>query len=272
MKSKVIKVLYAIFVVLAVSSCSTHCDIYIADAERDSSMTIIHNYTSTIHKGDNLYIYVYSQTPEVVIPFNEETNMRNTHGGLVSYYDFHRINGYDVDVMGNIFFPIIGTISAVNQTEESLEQEIAHQLIRNGYVMDPIVTVELRNFRVSVVGEVARPQELHIDGDRLTIFEALALCGDITMYGQRNNVVVFRNQNGTVVPIEIDLTNKSMFDSKAYYLQSNDIIYVEPSEKYKRMGTRSTNVSQYISLAASVAHLLTTLEWCSGLYDRYRNY
>ena len=126
---------------------------------------------------------------------------------------------------------------------DSLESLIQQRLITGEYVMDPIVTVSPMNFRVSVIGEVNRPRELHITGERLTIFEALAMCGDITIYGLRDKAVVLRENNGVTTPIEIDLTKKTIFDSKAYYLQQNDIVYVEPNEKKKREAGYDPNMS-----------------------------
>lgn len=259
MNNWLLKVLYLVIVVLALSSCAAQNEVYISDAERDSAMSIINNYATTIHTGDNLYIYVYSLTPEAVISFNQETDMKNTYGTSANYNGSHRINGYDVDESGDILFPLLGKIHTANLTEELLEQEIARQLVEKGYVMDPIVTVKLKNFRVAVIGEVARPQELHVAGERLTIFEAIAKCGDITMQGQRNNVIVLREKEGKVIPIEIDLTQKTMFDSEAYYLQSNDIVYVEPTEKRKKKSYRNPYTTQYITLSVSVANLLLRL-------------
>ena len=256
MNKQVRKVLYAIVAVIVVSSCAVHSEVYIADAERDSAMDIINDYMSTIHVGDNLYIYVYSQTPEAVIPFNQETDMRNTYGAFSKYKGRPYIHGYDVDEAGDIVFPILGKINTTNLTEENLAQEIERQLKEKGYVLDPVVRVKLNNFRVAVLGEVKRPQELHVEGERLTIFEALAKCGDITMWGQRTNVVVLRSREGKVVPVEIDLTQKTMFDSEVYYLQSNDIVYVEPNKKYKKVSYRDPQVPQYLSLSVSVLRLL----------------
>ena len=115
------------------------------------------------------------------------------------------------------------------------------------------------NFRVSVVGEVRNPKELHITGERLTIFEALAMCGDITDSGRRDNVVVMREINGSVIPIEINLTQKSLFNSEAYYRQQNDIVYVEPNDYKKRKTNYDPYLQQdilsYVRLSGSLARL-----------------
>ena len=252
-----------IVVLLTIVSCSTPQQVYISDAVRDSSEKILNTYIESIHPGDQLYIYVYSTMPEVVIPFNQET-LTQSIPEVQEYKNFaknvHKVNGYEVSSNGYIQFPILGSIHVGGLTQDSVERIIQKQLVDNGYVSDAVVTVSSMNFRVSVVGEVASPKELHVEGDRLTILEALAMCGDITLSGQRNNVIVMRERNGCIVPIEIDLTQKTMFDSEAYYLQSNDIVYIEPNKLLKKTSYRDTDWPAYISLGVSIANLVMLLD------------
>ena len=261
-----------LFLVL-LTSCRTQREVaYINDAERDSAQAILSNFAATIHPGDQLYIYVNSQTPESVIPFNEETKTqtgklaasgKGMGGGVV--------DGYLVTDAGTITFPVLGVLPAAGMTYDSLAHEIEVRLRDGGYVNDAVVTVSLMNFRVAVVGEVMRPHENHVPGSRLTIFEALALCGDVTMYGQRENVVVVRQSMVTdggdpegspaagVEIGQINLTSKDIFDSPYYYLRSGDIVYIEPNAKKKKVATRDPNVLNYISISISVAHLITSI-------------
>lgn len=274
--------LFAITFVVLLSSCRTQRElVYISDAERDSAQQILAKYANTIHPGDLLYIYVSSETMESVIPFNQEThteaveaNRRNMAGiGGEKMQDTYSrrvsrsVTGYLVDEQGSITFPVIGKLNVAGIQHDSLELLIKDRLITGEFVSDPVVTVSPMNFRVSVIGEVNRPRELHITGERLTIFEALAMCGDITMYGQRDKVVVLREEKGTTTPIEIDLTKKTLFDSEAYYLQQNDIVYVEPNEKRKKRANYDPNirydVDSYVRLGGSLARLA---------YYTYRRY
>ena len=249
---------------------------YISDAERDSAQAIISTFASTIHPGDQLYIYVASQTPESVIPFNEETNKTATSmaGVPIKPAGENIVDGYRVSQAGTISFPVLGTIPAAGMTRDSLARDIEERLRDGGYVNDPIVTIRLMNFRVAVVGEVKQPQELHITGERLTIFEALAMCGDVTIHGLRNNVAVIRQassegpQFSTINPQDpnntgevgiIDLTSKEIFSSPYYYLQQGDIVYVEPDDYKKRLSSRDPNVPTYISLTVSAVNLLRSL-------------
>lgn len=255
--------------IMLVSSCGVQREVaYIDDAQRDTAEAILSDFASTVHPGDLLYIYVNSQTPESVVPFNEETNKivsamaGNSTGGVA--------DGYLVSEEGKIVFPVLGGIQVMGMTHDSVAHEIENRLRDGGYVTDAVVSVSLMNFRVAVVGEVARPQEIHVPGVRLTIFEALALCGDLTMDGRRENVMVVRQEampageegETTVVTTvvgEIDLTSKAIFDSPYYYLRSGDIVYVEPTDKKKRLATRDPDVPGYISLSVRVAGLVNQL-------------
>ena len=109
------------------------------------------------------------------------------------------------------------------------------------------------------MGEVREPRELHITGERLTILEALAMCGDIADSGRRDNVLVLREVNGTVIPMGLDLTKKTLFDSECYYLQQNDLVYVEPNEIKKRRTNYDQNlkadVMSYVNLVTAFIRL-----------------
>ena len=266
----------AIALLFVFASCSSHKELaYISDAERDSAQQILTTYAHTIHPGDLLYIYVNSEVMESVVPFNQEThiealemsrlNMVGGSNGEQQISDTYKnrtqrqVTGYLVDAQGFITFPVLGKINVAGLQHDSVETIIQKRLISGEYVIDPVVTVSSMNFRVSVVGEVRNPKELHITGERLTIFEALAMCGDITDSGRRDNVVVMREINGSVIPIEINLTRKSLFNSEAYYLQQNDIIYVEPNDYKKRKTNYDPYLQQdilsYVRLSSSLARL-----------------
>lgn len=248
---------------------------YFSDAERDSVQAVLSTYNTTIHPGDQLYIYVYSQAPEIAVPFNQETHSiaaeithLNSVGGTdrsnkmsetFQQSNFSQIPGYLVDEAGTIVFPILGKMVVTGLTQDSLSRRIQNMLIDGGYINDPVVTVTPMNFRVTVIGEVAKPQELHITGDRLTILEAIAMCGDLTIDGKRENVTVMREKNGVTTPINIDLTKKTLFDSEVYYLQSNDVVYVEPTDVKKRRMRRDENWPKYVSTTVSIVVTLRNL-------------
>lgn len=276
-----IQLLLPVSLFLLLQSCSPSRELaYISDAQRDSAQSIIATYTSTIHSGDQLYIYVYSQTPESAIPFNQETHVFAAQINQLHYVDnTHRavtvvpetvkqnrlnvssgVSGYLVDEEGVITIPILGKIRAMGLTPDSLAHLVERRLIEGLYITDPVVTVSLMNFRVSVIGEVSTPKELRVRGSRLTLLEALAMCGDITVYGRRESVTVVRTKKGVATPITVDLTQKTLFDSEAYYLQPNDIIYVEPNKLKKRKAQTDGNwpktVVAGVSLASAVVNII----------------
>ncbi len=252
-------------------SCHSSQEVaYVSDAQRDSAQAILATYNTTIHSGDQLYIYVYSQTPEAALPFNQETHayaleLSQANNGAVGKHanqraeTYQNVTGYLVGQNGSIVFPILGEMAVAGLTQDSLCRKIQQMLIQGGYINDPVVTVTPMNFRVSVVGEVCTPQELHVTGDRLTILEAIAMCGDITMDGQREKVTVMRDVGGVATPIEVDLTRKSLFDSQAYYLQANDIVYVEPTKLKKRKATRNEQWPRYVTFWVALASAVVNI-------------
>ena len=270
------KALPLLLVVLMFASCRSGQNItYIIDAQRDSAQTIIQSYTSSIMPGDRLYIYVEGINPQSVVPFNQEThrisvaanrvmNVSN-EDGVVSelgedaarvQYLQSDISGYLVNEEGCIYFPVLGKMDVGGMTMDSLGSYLEYRLENEGYVKSPNVTVNLMNFRVTVIGEVRNPRQVHVDGTRLTILEALAISGDITDYGMRNNVIVMRTNNGREEIGEIDLTSASMLESPYYYLHQNDIVYVEPNYKKKRHADEDPNVMSYISMGVSISRLI----------------
>jgi polysaccharide export outer membrane protein len=127
------------------------------------------------------------------------------------------------------------------------------------------------NFRVCVLGDVARPGQLVVQGERLTIFEALSMVGDLTIYGQRHNVTIIREENGLRTIGEIDLSSQSVFDSPYYYLHQNDVVYVEPNMRKKKNAERDPMVMSYISSAVSIVSMLTSAFYYYILSRNYLN-
>lgn len=240
---------YIAVAVLLFASCGTQQKYaYLKDAPRNEEMPIENNYSSLVFPGDLLYLYVSSNMPESVIPFNEETNKGKAVEKLA-------IKGYRVNQEGKIHFPILGEVQAAGLTRDELARYIETRLKEQKLVKDPVVTAKLMNFHVSVIGEVTQPRVLFSDGNRLTIFEAIAQCGDITMYGMRDMVTVMRFHGDSVRVDTLDLTSKSTLDSPCYYLQQGDIVYVEPTRKKKREAYRNEDWPKYISTGASAIQL-----------------
>jgi polysaccharide export outer membrane protein len=257
---------YILFAVaLLFAACGTQQKYaYLGDAPRDKEMPIVETYSANIYPGDRLYINVYSQVKESVVPFNEETKM-SIKG------ETPEIKGYLVAEDGYIVFPVLGRVSTEGKTLESFARELEARLKEGNYVKDPIVTVTLMNFRVTVIGEVKYPRLLHVNGNRITIFEAIAQCGDITMDGMRDAVTVARFSNNEYIADTVDLTSATILNSPYYYLRQNDIVYVEQTDKKKRMATRDENWPHYVSSGVSAIRLAYQIVRTISRTSRYSN-
>ena len=162
--------------------------------------------------------------------------------------------GYTVDADGNIQFPVLGAIHVADLTRSEIAALLKSKL--EGVMPDPVVTVTLLNFYVTVIGEVARPGTYNFPGDRLTLLEALGFAGDLSVYGNREKVMVIREENGTRHVEILNLKSKDIFTSPYFYLKQNDVVYVEA------VGTKAKSVSTftpYFPVITSLASLGTAI-------------
>ena len=242
---------------LLFAACGTTDNIaYIHDAERDNAATITGRFTKGIQANDLLSIYVESETPAATVPFNQETNKIAMSDGVVMNPSSSAVSGYLVSNEGDIMFPVLGRVHVLGMTHSELADELQRRLVSEGHILDARVTVRLMIFTVSVLGDVVKPGVIKASGERLTILEALSMVGDLTIYGQRTNVTVIREEDGMRTIGEIDLTSKDLFESPYYYLHQNDVVYVEPNMKKKKTADRDPMVTTYISMGISVLSLL----------------
>lgn len=235
---------------LLLAACSTKQYQYVADAPRDVAMPITNSYVSTITPGDELYIHVDAPSPEAVLQLNQETNRRaisdvGTTGNNAAPH------GYTVSSSGRILVPMLGYIQAAGLTTGQLADTIAGIIEERGIVNNPQVTVNIMNFRVTVIGEVKRPSVITSPSERLTIFEALAMCGDVTMYSVRTCVSIIRTVDTIQTIDTVDLTSRELLSSPYYYLRQNDIVYVEPNDKRKKQAYRNEDWIRYTTTGIS---------------------
>ena len=170
------------------------------------------------------------------------------------------MSGYTINKDGNIDFPVLGHIHVAGMTREEIASYIKEELVSKNLVKDPVVTVEFMNLTVSVLGEVATPGRFNIDKDRLTLLDALSMAGDLTVYGKRENVLVQREENGKKTLYQVNLNSGyDLYASPVYYLQQNDIVYVEPNSMKARQATVNGNNVRSASFWMSLASLLTTI-------------
>ena len=262
---------------LLLGSCSTPKNItYFPELNNGSIVRAEKMLDIRVKPEDKLSIVVSTQAPNLNSLFNLVTtqnrigqtsssvrsvgNASASSGGQVSFYT--------VDSRGDIDFPVLGKIHIAGLTREQIAEKIAEDLMRSALVKDPIVTVEFANTGISVLGEVKAPGRYEFNRDRLTVVDAIAMAGDLTMNGMRENILVMRNLgDGRQEAYRVNLLNaQELASSPAYYLQQEDLIYVEPNDKAKRETTPNGNTPYtpafWVSMgsfAITIATLVLTL-------------
>lgn len=253
--------------VVMLASCANVKDIaYFQDKAIDHPEEIDKHGGIVIQPKDMISIVVSSRNPELSTMFNLPVVSYQAGSEIVTSAAQQRLMGYVVDNDGYIDFPVLGEINVGGMTRWELSEYIKNTLLEKGYLNDAVVTVEFMNFKVSVLGEVNKPGTYTIEGDKVTVLQALSLAGDLTIFGKRNNVTVIREMDGERIFYNVDLCSVDMFKSPAYNLLQNDIVYVEPSEIKARQSTlddkglrMTTIMISSGSLLVSVATLVATL-------------
>ena len=249
---------------LLLASCATNKRAaYIQQVQTDIPTAIGQDYQIRIKPLDRLTVTINSKDPELAAPFNAASSY-NSLNGLSSYSSSSNGNLQilTVDKEGKIQLPIIGEIDCDGLTRNELAKKIENTIRENGMVHDPIVIIQFADVKFSVLGEVARPGQFSITKDRISLFDALAMAGDLTIYGQRENVALIREENGMRTVHYFDLKNPDILTSPYFYLQQDDVVYVTPNKYKAQAGEINQNRSFYISLvsvAVSVATLLVTI-------------
>jgi len=197
-----------------------------------------------IQKEDLLSITVSSLNPEASYIFNSPNVLTATAASTTSSTNSTtgagassgpiggptQLIGYLVDERGSIKFPVLGSVQVAGLTKRQLEDSIARSLEDKKLLQDPIVNVRFLNFRVTVLGEVARPTTINVVSERISIMEALGLAGDLTIYAKRENVMLIREEDNKKIIKRLDLSSAALLSSPYYYLKTNDIVYVEPNK------------------------------------------
>lgn len=258
-----------LFVVL-LASCKTPTNVsYFQDASYANELQLQSEQAFRLRPDDKINIVVNSKDPVLEALFNLTANgQRNVLGAastpLTSAGKTINTNSspiaYTISKAGTIDFPILGTISAEGMTRQELATHIKNQLISGNHVKDAIVTVEYVNMGISVIGEVSRPGRIDINKDHFTILDAISQAGDLTINGQRENVMVIRRVGDKQKTYFINMcSQRDMVESPAYYLQQDDVIYVTPNDRRKRESTVSANTVLTPSFWLSVVSVLTTI-------------
>ena len=233
------------------TSCKTPQDIaYLQDVDVNVPIRTQADGTIRFQKGDKLSIYVHSRDEQLMQLFNlfRSSNGNMTTSQTYSYTD------------GTIDFPVLGAVQVEGLTRTEVAQAIKQRLIDESLCKDPVVTVTFHDMNFSVLGNAGAGVK-PITKDKITLLEAIAMASDLQIDGLRKNVLVLRQEGGHQVPYRVDLTStESVYNSPAYYIHQNDVIYVEPNDKYKRnstvMGSSAFTPAFWMSLASFATTML----------------
>jgi polysaccharide export outer membrane protein len=237
--------------VLFLTSCGSSKDIiYFQDADRilEGYYDDLSDYKIKIMPSDNLLITVSALNPQAAEAFNTVNLTRGYSNNL-------EMQGFLVDENGDINFPVVGKLHLGGLAKSDAIQLIQNEISK--YIDKPVVNIRFMNYKIAVLGEVNRPGTYFIDNERVSIPEALARAGDMTIYGQRHDVLVCRMENGEKKVYHVDITSPSVFLSEVYYLQQNDIIYVQPNNSRAQSSVYNPMISTFISVAGLLVSITT---------------
>ena len=247
--------------ILAIVSCRTRNDInYLQDVDKVATETALRMENNTLQPGDQLMINIMAKDLDVVKPFNQNYSsgqiLQNPQltGNVSPAMPVTTGPIYVVDQNGDIDFPILGKLKTQGLTIDQFKQSLHSEIVR--YIKEPTISVRLNNFKVSVLGEVTRPGEYVVSDGQTNLIKALALAGDLTMYGKRDDVLLVRTVDGKMEKTRIDLTRSDFMDSPFYNLKQGDVIYVSSNKTKEKTSRLDPNMPIYISVASIVVTIL----------------
>jgi polysaccharide export outer membrane protein len=240
------------------SSCvNSRKAIYFNNIQDTTLNNAIVSVEPLIQVNDLLNVTVTSLNPEASMVFNSPNitmpvSATSTGTTPTTGYGAPQLMGYLVNSDGTIKFPVLGPVKVAGLTKRQLEMLITDSLTNRKLLVDPIVTARFLNFRVTVLGEVAKPTTLNVANERISIFEALGLAGDLTIYAKRDNVLLIREAGDKKIVKRLDLSNNEILTSPYYYLKTNDVVYVEPRKEKVAATSRTQQLLPIILSAASL--------------------
>lgn len=239
-----------------ISSCASRKDlVYFQPAD---SITLVTNFESNAPKlqsGDILAISVTADDVKATQPFNPVSSYAGNSGTLQAANPF--IPTYSIDNNGYIDFPILGKVKLAGKTRTEAIDYL--RKLVSEYIVSPGISMDIRNFRVTVLGEVKSPGTFPINNDRISILEAIGMAGDLTINGVRKNILVVREQNGVKQEYRVDLTSREALNSPVYYLAQNDVVYVEPNGARIQSSKYTQNTGVFVSVASLLITMISIL-------------
>ena len=238
-----------VLLLLVCSSCMTPRKVlYLQDMGDSSAVDLGVKYEARIAPSDRLGIFVSSSDDKDLVESFNQHNRSNANTSGRQWY------GYLVDVNGNIYFPVLGKLHVEGLTRIELQDTITRILKEGGYLTNPLVTVELSNFKINFLGADGG-KVIYVDGDRCTLFEALALSGDLGTYTRRDKVRVYRQVNGKMTCRTLDLRSSKVFNDPYFQLQQNDYVVTQSIKgQYYRQ-----EVSYWLSWVSAFTSVLSVV-------------
>ena len=269
MKTHVVDFLILFCAVFFVSSCAilkpgNHSKqmAYFQNIDTTRMTQSSHDFVARVKPGDKLTITVQSTNIDASVNFNKQLYLNNSINApsssiVLSTKSAASADYYLVQPDGTINMPVIGKLNVMDKTTDEIRKIVESKVDPYFTIHDkPLVTVNFQGYKVTVIGEVKAPGDVYTDTERIGLMEAIASCGDLTIYGKRKNVMLIReNVNGAKVVHTFDLTNANIFNDPYYYLQQNDVVYVEPNDVKKD----NSNIGQMTSLWMSSTSLTTSV-------------
>ena len=268
---RTLKIAFLCAILVTICSCSAvKRTVYLQDIEDNTEVKTALEQQITIKPFDRLIVVVTSKDSELSAPFNVMTSYSSLSSnpmGQASVSSAQSLQIRTVDENGDLLMPIIGKVACAGKSRSQVADAIAKSIIDGGYITDAAVNIQFADMKLYVLGEVAKPGQFDITRDQVTILEALAMAGDMTIYGNRTNVSVVRKENGVTTTHIVNLLDSGCFSSPAYYLQQGDVIYVQPKRQRAATGEINQNRNFWISIAStliSAATLIVTITKLSG--------
>ena len=249
-------VFLSLFLACFFISCSTTQNAtYFENASDTVMLTRNFEDESIIQKNDILSVYISSLNSEASAVFNAPNTLAtstSTTTGSTS------AGGYLVNSDGNIQIPILGNIKAAGVTKKQLKADITNALLDKKLLLDPIVTIRHLNYEVTVIGEVGKPTVINVPNEKISMLKALGIAGDITVFGKKDNVLLIREVEGKRKVIRINLNSKDFLTSGYYYLQPNDVVYVEANKNKVANFNRNPVILPTILSSLSIVAIVVT--------------
>ena len=249
MKKTVSLVLFPVIIMMC-QSCKNTKYIYLEDMPLDSTLPITNKQEAHVMPGDRLEIRVICTKQELAIPFNVYSYQVSQEGGATGT---NEVKGYLVDDQGFIDFPILGRLQVGGLTTPQISSNIQGLLVNGKYIPDALVETRITNFTIYGLGSLA-PGKLVISDAKINILQAVAQMGDLRGTAKYDKVRVIRENGDERMEYDIDMTTKDLYDSPAFYLQQNDIVYAEPKKRPKDTSNKVTIWVSFIALLTSIAY------------------